>query len=100
MTGFGRELINIWPSHFPPLVLLLVILEFSFYPLVARVELLLPLFSLTKRKENKQQNCCPAFSCCNLSEIPIWKYPQSSSSSAFIETEGLPKFLDLLLFSS
>ena len=44
MTGFGREFINIWPGHFPPLVLLLVILDFSFYPLMARVELLLPLF--------------------------------------------------------
>ena len=50
MTGFGREFINIWPGHFPPLVLLLVILDFSFYPLVTRVELLQSLFFLDRKK--------------------------------------------------
>ena len=55
MTGFKRELINIWPGHFPPLVLLLVILEFSFYPLVARVELLLPLFPWQKEKKTNNK---------------------------------------------
>ena len=101
MTGFGREFINISPGHFPPLVLLLVILDFSFYPLVAGVELLSRFFFFDIKKTKQTTTIAVLhFLVATLAKYLFGNTLKVQAVAHSARPKGLPQFLDLLLFSS